>query len=114
MKATASIITVAVLASVFAIPVPVESSQFEHREYGSKLKELDEITKELKQIEKEVDSKLISKTLSYKKTLVDLQKENNSLRKDINKLPDTIIVIDTVVIKENRSFWGKTKTDTLK
>ena len=45
----------------------------------------------------------------------DFRKELKSLQFEISKKKvDTVVVHDTVVIKEKRNFWGRTKTDTLK
>lgn len=45
----------------------------------------------------------------------DFRKELKSLQSEISKKKvDTVVVHDTVVIKEKRNFWGRTKTDTLK
>lgn len=51
----------------------------------------------------------------------DLIIENNEISKEVKKLkdnldfvkPDTIIIRDTIRIKESKNFWGKVKKDTL-
>lgn len=112
MKATLSIVTLALVASIFTTS-PV-SSEIKLKDYSAQMVELNKVEKELNQIEKEVDNKIVNKALGYKKEMTELQKENNSLRKNVITRIDTVYVIDTVVIKEKKSFWGKTKTDTIK
>ena len=114
MKTTLSIVTFALVASVFTVS-PV-SSEIKLQDYSTQMSELNKIEKELKQIEKEVDNEIVNKTLNYKKEMAELKKENNLLKEKaaFRYEVDTVYITDTIVIKEKKSFWGKTKTDTIK
>ena len=67
---------------------------------------------------KHVLEKVVENQKSEIKSLVvenkEISKEVKSLKKDLNSIkPDTIIIRDTIRIKESKSFWGRIKRDTL-
>lgn len=58
------------------------------------------------------ESALVTKAVA---TIITMKSEINSLKNEINETKgrvDTIIIHDTVLIKEKKNFWGKTKIDT--
>jgi hypothetical protein len=48
------------------------------------------------------------------KTIKFQKKQINNLKEDLKEKPKEIIIRDTIVVETKKSFWGKTKTDTLK
>ena len=45
----------------------------------------------------------------------EISKEVKDLKKNLNSIkPDTIVIRDTIRIKESKNFWGRVKKDTLK
>ena len=44
----------------------------------------------------------------------EISKEVKDLKKNLNSIkPDTIVIRDTIRIKESKNFWGKVKKDTI-
>ena len=55
-------------------------------------------------------SQAIVKIVTLKAEVKDLKTEMSEMKVRV----DTVIIHDTIVIKEKKSFWGKTKVDTTK
>ena len=102
MKATLSILTFALIASVFTIKPSPRKTQFD--DYSTQIKELNKVEKELKIIEKEVDNQIVNKALLYKKEITELQRKNISLKKNVIVRIDTIFLVDTIVTENRKSF----------
>jgi hypothetical protein len=47
------------------------------------------------------------------KTINFQKKQINNLKDDLKEKPKEIIIRDTIVVETKKSFWGKTKTDTI-
>lgn len=65
-----------------------------------------------------IDNKLqvdsLGNVIEIKDGIIKVQGSKiNSLKNELQVKPKEIIIRDTVVIKETKSFWGKTKTDTI-
>ena len=58
--------------------------------------------------ETELVTKAVSTIITMKSEIKDLKNEISEAKNRI----DTIIIHDTVLIKEKKNFWGKTKSDT--
>jgi hypothetical protein len=60
------------------------------------------------------EDKLVTQAITK---IVTLKSEVKDLKSEISEMKvrvDTIIIRDTIIIKEKKSFWGKTKVDTTK
>ena len=58
--------------------------------------------------EKRIVAQAINKIVTLKEEVKDLKSEISVMKVRI----DTVYIHDTIQIKENKNFWGKTKVDT--
>jgi hypothetical protein len=67
----------------------------------------------IKHIYNEVDS--LGYVIVKKDKIISVQsKQINSLKMDLKEKPKEIIIRDTIIVETKKSFWGKTKIDTIK
>jgi hypothetical protein len=62
---------------------------------------------------KKKEDKLVSQSIAK---IITLKEEVKSLRSEMDSVKvriDTVYIHDTIEIKEKKSFWGKTKIDTV-
>ena len=66
-----------------------------------------------------VDKKLqvdsLGNIIEVKDKTINFQKKQiNNLKEDLQEKPKEIIIRDTIVVSEKKSFWGRVKVDTIK
>jgi hypothetical protein len=94
MKITLSIISVAILASIFTTPV---KSNERLQNYSNEIEKLEKIEEELKCIKEELDIQRERKLLSYKDQLSILKEQNKKL---ICEIKSKKVLIDSLQVKD--------------
>lgn len=94
MKITLSIISVAILASIFTTPV---KSNERLQNYSNEIEKLEKIEEELKCIKEELDIQRERKFLSYKNQFNELKEQNNKL---ISEIKSKEVLIDSLQVKD--------------
>jgi hypothetical protein len=94
MKITLSIISVAILASIFTTPV---KSNERLQNYSNEIEKLEKIEEELKCIKEELDIQRERKLLSYKDQLSMLKEQNKKL---ICEIKSKKVLIDSLQVKD--------------
>lgn len=94
MKITLSIISVAILASIFTTPV---SSHAKLTDYSNQLYKLDQIDKELDCIKEELEFKKINQVIAYKNKLKQLEDRNKELIEILNSKDKKISQLEVIV-----------------